>query len=1104
MMRFLMFALSAVFFSSLCLLLNSSEAKGQSHYFDQWYFGSHAGLDFRSGVPVIISGDLVTTEGCASICNPENGDLLFYTNGVVVYNSNGVMANGTGLYGSESSTQSALIVPYPSHPDLFLLFTSDAGLYANGGDVKGINYSLVDMGKNGGLGEVVDKNNPLLPNAAEKLVAVRHCNGKDFWVIAHEIGSRRFFTWEVTEDGVNPAPIISDIGLVHSSRDPVAGIGVMKVSPNGRYLVSVIADQGELFLFNNSDGTVYKKLDDIPAAYGASFSANSTYLYVEEGTSIFRYTMQEISPDEISDSRKQLIRSSGANGGELYALQLAPDGKIYVAEGSRNVGRIDEPDDPGAMYRSEVIQFDHNNQSTLLGLPNCIDSYFSSTEVHAGVGELDAIIRLSDSVICAGEGIEFSDASLGEPLEFQWRFEGGSIPSSEEQNPGTIRFTQPGTYQVLLRVIRGCAFGQDSVMIRVEPVPEVDAGEEQVICPGDSARLSPTGAEIYQWESSPTLSCLDCSGPFASPTTDTWYYVRGKNSTSDCESIDSVMVKVRAQPEVRVNQDTIICLGESIRLRATGATSYQWEDSPDLSCLDCPDPIATPVKTTIYRVKGKNGGDCEGIDSVRVEVRVPPLAEAGEDQSFCAGTSLLLGSDLSPLLPDLLYQWEPSDDLVNADSPRPVARPQQTKRYYLRVTDRITGCSATDSVLVTLSRSFIADAGEDRTICRGTVVQLGDPEGDVALEYQWEPVEGLDNPEVMSPLANPTATTRYHLRVYDQATGCESFDTVTLTLFQPPIADAGDDATICLKGVARLGGVDQVDPNLSYSWNPPDGLDDPFSSHPLASPSESMVYVLEVTDLANGCSSLDTVRVDLQANIPVRASIRRDYHALIDEPLEIVVESDAIPAGSGVFEIQFELEYDEWTIRIDAESVQDLLDRTMLKGWSVHVLKDSPGLLSLRFVAPPGLELEGSGELIRFIGRLYLGERPGTELTFRLGTMSECMRFAPEPGYARPDTICGLNFRLIEVNAAKFSPPRAVPNPSGKEVEIEFGIGLEGEGLLEVFDVQGRQVGVLLQQNMKPGLYRVEWNAEDAGAGLYWLRLQSGETVLTSQVVVQE
>ena len=58
-----------------------------------WYFGEYAGLDFNSGSPVALTnGQLSTDEGCTTISD-KNGNLLFYTDGKVVYNKNRIYKN---------------------------------------------------------------------------------------------------------------------------------------------------------------------------------------------------------------------------------------------------------------------------------------------------------------------------------------------------------------------------------------------------------------------------------------------------------------------------------------------------------------------------------------------------------------------------------------------------------------------------------------------------------------------------------------------------------------------------------------------------------------------------------------------------------------------------------------------------------------------------------------------------------------------------------------------------------------------------------------------------------------------------------------------------
>src|SRR6185436_120483 len=98
----------------LPLILLFSFTVYSQHEADNWYFGTHAGLNFFNGTATPIVGSAMdTNEGCATISD-NNGNLLFYTDGVTVWDHNHqVMQNGTGLMGGISSTQSSICIPLP-------------------------------------------------------------------------------------------------------------------------------------------------------------------------------------------------------------------------------------------------------------------------------------------------------------------------------------------------------------------------------------------------------------------------------------------------------------------------------------------------------------------------------------------------------------------------------------------------------------------------------------------------------------------------------------------------------------------------------------------------------------------------------------------------------------------------------------------------------------------------------------------------------------------------------------------------------------------------------------------------------------------------------
>lgn len=372
-----------------------------------WYFGDHAGLDFNSGSPVLINDGqtyYILCPGChnegTSVISDENGDLLFYTNGEKIWNSSHeVMANGDGLLGGASSTQSSLIVPQPGSSRFFYVFTTDHFQSSNELE-NGFRYSIVDMCLDEGLGDVVNnqKNILLLDSVAEKVTAVRHGNGIDYWVITHRYYSDAFYAYRLSELGIVDT-VVSHIGAFHPTgvQNLYGAIGQLKASPNGEKLVIVNGNSGnsiaEFFDFNIHSGFVSNPVNlqwnSLNQFYGVSFSSDNTKLYIsclfnESGLYQFDLNAGNGNPDSIRDSRTQ-INISGEIVFPFWALQLATDGKIYVVRGGNNsssyLSVIDSPNEVGlgCNYIENAIELQPMTVS--FGLPNFIDSYDYSNEL---------------------------------------------------------------------------------------------------------------------------------------------------------------------------------------------------------------------------------------------------------------------------------------------------------------------------------------------------------------------------------------------------------------------------------------------------------------------------------------------------------------------------------------------------------------------------------------------------------------------------------------------------------------------------------------------------------------------------------------------------
>ena len=203
------------------------------NYYKKWYFGNQAGIDFfNNNIPAAITTSALSTYDYGSaICN-NAGNMLFYTNGVTVWDStNSIMSNGTNLSGSTTGGQTVMILRIESEDNLYYIFTVPEFASANG-----FRYSVVDMGQNGGLGAVTIKNHLLFAPSAEKIAAIYNQADNSYWVIAHQWGNNTFTSYKLSLTGLDTVPVISIVGHINtggSYGNAHDGCGEMSISPDG-------------------------------------------------------------------------------------------------------------------------------------------------------------------------------------------------------------------------------------------------------------------------------------------------------------------------------------------------------------------------------------------------------------------------------------------------------------------------------------------------------------------------------------------------------------------------------------------------------------------------------------------------------------------------------------------------------------------------------------------------------------------------------------------------------------------------------------------------------------------------------------------------------
>ncbi|MCH2044213.1 MAG: PKD domain-containing protein, partial [Saprospiraceae bacterium] len=547
-----------------------------------WYFGVNAGLDFNSGAPTVLTdGQVNTGEGCA-VLSDQNGDLVFYTDGQTVYDrTHNIMPNGTGLLGHPSSTQSGVIVPHPGDPTLFYIFTVDFSSGSNG-----LRYSVVDLTLNGGLGDVTaTKNVLLLASSTEKIGVVKHCNQSDYWVIGHEWGSNNFYVYEVNATGLNLTPNIQAVGTVHTGA--IANkLGYMKPSADGSRLACAVfrSNLFELFDFNNSTGIISNPMvlssPTWSDTYGVEFSADGNLMYgttLEAPAKLLQLDLSSGNAATIQASAT--ILAQNPNRYQYGALQMGPDGKIYVAR--RNItatqtflATINNPSvlGTGANFQDQAITLTPGQSN--LSLPTFVQSYLSEPIQLTGPdtvclpsGPLTYTLNTSLSSSCTLDTII-------------WQHLGNNTVLIQNDSTLILDVTQAGQDTIIAEITEYCGTSLDTIILTVYPEATLDLGPDTSTCEnGVFAFNAGTGFASYEWQDGYNDSIYTA-------TVSGLYHVEVVTYCGDTLR-DSVNLFIDTVGLVAI-PDTSICLGDTLNLSLDPTFTYQWLPNTDIDCNTCP------------------------------------------------------------------------------------------------------------------------------------------------------------------------------------------------------------------------------------------------------------------------------------------------------------------------------------------------------------------------------------------------------------------------------------------------------------------------------------------------------------------------------------
>lgn len=501
--------------------------------------------------------------------------------------------------------------------------------------------------------------------------------------------------------------------------------------------------------------------------------------------------------------------------------------------------------------------------------PNCT----ATDQVVVTVNPTPAANAGADQTICVGSTVTLGGSpTTGTGNTVLWSPAAG-LSSTTAFNP-TASPTTTTTYTVTTTNSFNCT-QTDLVTITVNPNATTNAGPDRTICIGGSVGIgSPSIAgSTYSWTPTAGLSSATVSNPTASPAGTTTYTVSVVDANG-CTGTDQVTVTVNPSAAADAGPDRIICVGvgQTIGGSPTGnlGSTYLWSPATGLSSTTAANPTANPSSTTIYTVLVTDANGCTGSDQVQVSIGAVPSVDAGSDRTICSGGSIAIGGSPTGAATST-FSWSPATGLSSSTAANPTASPTTTTTYSVIVTD-VSGCTATDQMIVNVNPLPIVSAGPDRSICNGGSISIGgSPTGPTGSTFIWSPAATLTGSNTANPTASPAVTTTYSVTVTD-ANGCTNTDDVIVTVSNLPTADAGINQTICNGSSVTIGGAPTGPTGATFAWSPSTGLSSATAANPVASPTITTQYTVTVTS-GVGCSSVDNMTVTVNQNPLVDAGL---------------------------------------------------------------------------------------------------------------------------------------------------------------------------------------------------------------------------------------
>jgi len=468
-----------------------------------------------------------------------------------------------------------------------------------------------------------------------------------------------------------------------------------------------------------------------------------------------------------------------------------------------------------------------------------------------------------DLTVCPGETFTLSASASDPSSTFAWTGSGGGLSTPNAgTTDGVLNNVGTFTYTVTATTGAGCT-ATDQVTVTVANNLTANAGQDITVCAGQTFSLSATASDP-----SATFAWTGAGGGLANPdaaTTDgvlnnvgTFIYTVTATTDAGCTATDQVRVTVSNAPTA----PQIVAVGGVTEITPTEPAILQANVNPGTTVEWYLDGGTTAVATGT-----EVSFDVVGCYTARIITASCPsgisneicltAAEVPDTFTYCVGDPCVDLVASNGACTD--YRWRPTLGLNVTDQFRVCARPRRTTTYTL--TYNCDGVEVEELFVVRVGQrpTAVITPLSDLEFCQGQSVTL-QAYSETGYFHQWyRNGHSIDGATSDSYVADTSGI--YEVGVTDTESGCNRTSLGVSVIVNPgPAINALGDQDICEGQSAQLDIIGATF-GVTYLWEPADGLTSTTIRNPIATPTQSTVYIVTVT---NGtCESTDNVTINV-------------------------------------------------------------------------------------------------------------------------------------------------------------------------------------------------------------------------------------------------